>query len=107
MLTELLQALSDPTRRQILRLLQDGDLPAGEIAGNFEMTSPSISHHLKVLKAADLVISKRDGQSIIYSLNSTAVQEFVQELLDFFDVGLKKTPENTDVLTKQGSNDHA
>jgi DNA-binding transcriptional ArsR family regulator len=51
------------------------------------MTAPSVSHHLNVLKQAELVTSRRDGQSIIYALNSTVVQEFLQELLDFFDVG--------------------
>jgi ArsR family transcriptional regulator len=68
------KALADPTRREILRLLAPGDLSAGEIADRFEMTKPSISHHLNVLKQAGLVLDERRGQNIIYSLNTTVFQ---------------------------------
>lgn len=71
------KALADPTRREILRLLARGDLSAGEIAGRFEVTKPSISHHLGVLKQADLVVDERRGQSIVYSLNTTVFQDVV------------------------------
>lgn len=87
MLSETFRALADPTRREILRLLNDGDLPAGEIAAAFDISAPSVSHHLNTLKQAGLVTARREGQSIIYSLNSTVVQEFLQELLEFFKVG--------------------
>lgn len=87
MLSETLRALADPTRREILRLLGEGDRAAGEIAAAFDISAPSVSHHLSVLKQAGLVTSRREGQSIIYSLNSTVVQEFLQELMDFFKVG--------------------
>ena len=87
MLSETFKALGDPTRREILRRLNDGDLAAGEIAAAFDISAPSVSHHLNVLKQAGLVTSQRNGQSIIYSLNSTVVQEFIQELLEFFNVG--------------------
>lgn len=87
MLSETFKALGDPTRREILRRLNDGDLAAGEIAAAFDISAPSVSHHLNVLKQARLVTSQRNGQSIIYSLNSTVVQEFIQELLEFFNVG--------------------
>lgn len=86
-LTRTLQALSDPTRREILRMLGAGDMTAGDIAGRFAISAPSVSHHLSVLKNADLVRARRDGQSIIYSLNSTVMQEFLQELLGLFKVG--------------------
>jgi len=86
-LSETLRALADPTRREILRLLGEGDRAAGEIAAAFDISAPSVSHHLSVLKQAGLVTSRREGQSIIYSLNSTVVQEFLQELMDFFKVG--------------------
>jgi DNA-binding transcriptional ArsR family regulator len=86
-LSETFKALGDPTRREILRRLNDGDLAAGEIAAAFDISAPSVSHHLNVLKQARLVTSQRNGQSIIYSLNSTVVQEFIQELLEFFNVG--------------------
>ena len=87
MLSETLRALADPTRREILRLLGEGDRAAGEIAAAFDISAPSVSHHLSVLKQAGLVTARREGQSIIYSLNSTVVQEFLQELLEFFKVG--------------------
>lgn len=87
MLSETLRALADPTRREILRLLGEGDRAAGEIPAAFDISAPSVSHHLSVLKQAGLVTSRREGQSIIYSLNSTVVQEFLQELMDFFKVG--------------------
>ncbi|HEY0672210.1 MAG TPA: autorepressor SdpR family transcription factor [Longimicrobiales bacterium] len=78
-----MKALADPTRREILRALRGGDLSAGDIAARFAMTAPSISHHLNVLKDAGLVSAERDGRHIIYSLNSTTLQELLQELLDF------------------------
>ena len=86
-LTRTLQALADPTRREILSMLNDRDLTAGEIAGRFAMSAPSISHHLGVLKNAELVRAQRNGQTIVYSLNATVVQEFLGELLRFFKVG--------------------
>lgn len=82
-----IRALADPTRREILRALRSGDLAAGEIAAKFPITGASVSHHLNVLKEAGLVTAERDGRSIVYSLNSTVFQEFVEELLGFFDVG--------------------
>jgi ArsR family transcriptional regulator len=81
------QALADPTRRQILQLLQQQDMTAGEIAGKFEISKPSISHHLNALKTANLVLVERNGQQLIYSLNTSVVQEFIQELLELFKVG--------------------
>jgi len=62
------RALADPTRRQILRDLRDGDLSAGEITGRFSISAPSISRHLSVLKAAGLVTVRRDANRIYYSL---------------------------------------
>lgn len=71
------KALSDPTRRKILHLLQDGDLTAGQIAEQFHISKPSISHHLNLLKQAQLVQDLRRGQNIFYSLNTTVFQELV------------------------------
>lgn len=82
-----MRALADPTRREILRALRAGDLSAGEIAARFEMTAPSISHHLNVLKDADLVQAVRDGRHIIYSLNSTVIQDLMHELMEFVRAG--------------------
>ncbi len=69
------RALSDRTRRDILRLLRSGDLSAGEIAQHFVMTKPSISHHLNTLKEAGLVTDERQGQNIIYSLNTSVFED--------------------------------
>jgi ArsR family transcriptional regulator len=76
------KALSDPTRREILRLLRHGDRNAGEIAGRFDISKPSISHHLNQLKQARLVIDVRHGQNIVYSLNTTVFQDALGWMLD-------------------------
>ncbi len=72
---DIFKALSDPTRREILKLLRGGDMNAGEIASHFDMSKPSISHHLGLLKQARLVLDLRQGQNIVYSLNMTVFQE--------------------------------
>ncbi len=76
-MNELFKALADPTRRQILELLKAGNLSAGEIAERFAIGKPAISHHLAILKAAELVEARRSGQNIIYSLNTTVFQDLV------------------------------
>ncbi|PWK14909.1 autorepressor SdpR family transcription factor [Tumebacillus permanentifrigoris] len=81
-MNESFKALSDPTRRQIIKLLRERDLTAGEIAEQFSMTKPSISHHLNSLKSAGLVLDERRGQHIVYSLNTTVVQEVVGWFLE-------------------------
>jgi ArsR family transcriptional regulator, arsenate/arsenite/antimonite-responsive transcriptional repressor len=91
-LTRSMQALSDPTRRAILELLNDGDKTAGEIAACFAIAAPSVSHHLSVLKGAGLVLSQRSGQHIIYRLNATVVQEVLQQVMQLFRVGEAANP---------------
>ncbi len=81
-----IRALADPTRREILRALRAGPLTAGEIGSRFPLTAASVSHHLAVLKEAGLVQSERDGRNIVYTLDATVFQEFVQELLEFLGV---------------------
>lgn len=81
-LTRTFKALADPTRREILRLLARGDMSAGEIAARFTLSKPSISHHLGMLKQAGLVQDERQGQNIIYSLNTTVFQEVLGWCLD-------------------------
>ena len=76
------RALADPTRRRILELLRDGDLAAGDIASQFPIAFASVSHHLQILKEADLVLTRREGKFIRYSLNTTVFQDVVQHLLD-------------------------
>jgi DNA-binding transcriptional ArsR family regulator len=84
------KALSDPTRREILRLLSHGEKTAGELAEQFDMTKPSMSHHFAVLKEADLITSRREGQQVWYRLNSTVVQDAIGWVMDLVDRGAKK-----------------
>ncbi|MEZ0611436.1 autorepressor SdpR family transcription factor [Fibrella sp. WM1] len=79
----LFKALNDPTRRQILELLRQGDLTAGEIAEQFDMSKPSISHHLDLLRQAGLVDSTKQGQFITYRLNTTVLDELLAWLMGF------------------------
>lgn len=79
------KALSDPTRRKIIQMLKERDMTAGEIAENFDMTKPSISHHLNILKQAELVTDERKGQNIYYSLNTTVFQEMVNWFFNVTD----------------------
>jgi DNA-binding transcriptional ArsR family regulator len=78
------KALADPTRREVLRLLRGGEKTAGELAARFDMTKPSMSHHFAVLKQADLVGSRRQGQQVVYFLNTTVLQDVLSLLLDLF-----------------------
>jgi DNA-binding transcriptional ArsR family regulator len=71
------KALADPTRREILRLLRRKEMSAGELAERFDMTKPTVSHHFAVLKDADLIVSRREGQQIIYSLNTTVAEDLL------------------------------
>src|SRR5215467_855622 len=71
------KALADPTRREILRLLRGGEKTAGELAQQFDMSKPSMSHHFAVLKQADLIASRREGQQIYYLLNTTVVEDLL------------------------------
>jgi DNA-binding transcriptional ArsR family regulator len=90
------KALADPTRRRILEMLRDRDLPAGEIAAAFPVAWASVSHHLGVLKEAGLVLARRDGQQIRYSLNTTVLQDLMQHLLDFIPATRKRRKERSD-----------
>ncbi|RXR20595.1 ArsR family transcriptional regulator [Flavobacterium amnicola] len=75
------KALNDETRRGILELLRQKDLSAGEIADEFHISKPSISHHLDILKRADLVSSEKKGQFIVYSLNTTIVDDIIKWII--------------------------
>lgn len=71
------KALSDTTRRKILELLKERDMTVNEITGNFNISQPSISHHLSILKNSGLIESNREGKYIKYSLNVTVLQEIM------------------------------
>jgi DNA-binding transcriptional ArsR family regulator len=81
-MNEVFKALADPTRRQILRLLGNREMTAGDLAEHFEMTKPSMSHHFSVLKEAELIRFRREGQSIWYSLNTTVLQDVLAWAMD-------------------------
>ncbi len=79
---ETFKALSDPVRRQILELLKDGALSAGEIASHFDMTGATISYHLKVLKKAELIFESKEKNYIYYQLNTSVLEELLLWIVD-------------------------
>lgn len=83
------QALADPTRRAILKLLRGGSRTAGEIAEEFHLTKPTLSHHFKVLEAAGLVRSERRGTFVVYTLQTNVLEDLAAELLEISS-GLKR-----------------
>lgn len=80
-------ALSDPSRRKVLRLLAERSLSAGEIAEHFAFTKPTLSRHLKVLRDADLVVSEREGTNIYYSANLSVLEDTVLGLMNGLGIG--------------------
>lgn len=84
-MNEVFKAVSDRTRRVILQMLKEHDMTAGEIADHFNISKPSISHHLNILKQAGLVMDERQGQNIYYSLNTTVFQELMKWIVGFCD----------------------
>ena len=86
----LFHALADPTRREIIKLLQKGDSTPGEIGEHFTISRPSLSHHLDILKRAHLVITERQGQRINYSLNVSVFEEMATLMMDFLNIGKPK-----------------
>jgi DNA-binding transcriptional ArsR family regulator len=88
-LSSAFKALSDPVRRKILYMLKERDMTAGEIAEKFNISWPTISHHLNVLKQAGMVIDERKGQNIYYSLNTSVFEEVVAFLMELW--GRKET----------------
>ena len=81
-LNSIFKALNDPTRREILELLKEKDLTAGEIADQFNISKPSISHHLDLLRQAGLVVSVKEGQFMYYSLNTTVMDEMLKWIIN-------------------------
>lgn len=82
-MNQLFKALNDPTRREILEMLKNKDLTAGEIADRFHISKPSISHHLDLLRQAGLVVSVKEGQYVNYSLNTTVMDEMLKWIMQF------------------------
>ena len=86
------KALSDPTRRRILELLRDGDKTAGELAEHFDISNPSLSPHLAPLRSAGLVSDERHGQNIVYSLNTTVMQDLIGWFMGFVSLNQDEAP---------------
>ena len=76
-MNQVFKALKDPTRREILEMLKDKNMSAGEISNHFDISKPSITHHLNLLKSADLVSSEKKGQFILYSINTTVLEDLL------------------------------
>ncbi|HEU4850586.1 MAG TPA: autorepressor SdpR family transcription factor [Telluria sp.] len=83
------KAIADPTRREILRLLRQGEMSAGDIAAHFDITKPTMSHHFSVLADADLISRRREGQTIWFSVNTSVLEDLVAWTLDLVN---KKEP---------------
>ena len=77
------KAVSDPTRQEILQLLKDGRMSAGDIGAHFDMTGATMSHHLSILKQAGLVEDFREGKYIYYELNMTVMEEVMGWFIQF------------------------
>jgi ArsR family transcriptional regulator, arsenate/arsenite/antimonite-responsive transcriptional repressor len=87
------KALSDPTRREIIKILGEGEMSAGDLTRRFEISGPSMSHHFNVLREAGVVSARRQGQQIYYALDTTVVQDLLAVLLDLFSV--QEVPERS------------
>ncbi len=92
-LNKVFSALSDDTRRKMLVLLKKGSLTAGEIAGHFNISKPSITFHLKILREADLVYSKKRGQYVFYTLQVTVFEEAMMLFMNMLKSGEKENVE--------------
>ena len=84
-MNELFQALSDPTRREILRLLRRRDMTAGELAEQFSLAKSTLSGHFNVLRQAGLIVSEKNGTSVVYSLNTSAIEQTLAAVLELLD----------------------
>ncbi len=89
-MNEVFQALSDPTRREILRLLRAREMTAGELAERFPLARSTLSGHFNVLKHAGLIVSEKNGTSVVYSLNLSAVEQILETVLGLLDRGKSK-----------------
>ncbi len=86
MVNRVYRALADPTRRRVLQLLRDGDMTAGDLAAQFDLSWPTMSGHFSVLREANLIQAERSGSTITYSLNTSVLEEAIGGLLDAFRI---------------------
>lgn len=83
-INDVLRALADPTRREVLRLLRAGDLTAGELADHFDLAKSTMSGHFNVLKAAGLIVSERSRNQVVYSINMSAFDDAAAAIMEYF-----------------------
>ena len=93
-LSQTFSALSDPNRQKVLDLLKKREMPVTEIASHLSISLPTLSHHLDMLKRANLVSSRRDGQKILYSLNLSVFEDVSEKIIKFLSLK-NRSPENT------------
>lgn len=91
-MNDIFKALADPTRREILAVLRDGEQTAGQLADRFPLSKSTLSGHFSVLKAADLIVSEKRGTTITYRLNTTVFQDALAHLLHLFGPHTAPTP---------------
>lgn len=102
-MSEIYKALSDPTRRQILELLRDGELTAGDLSTHVPVSKPTLSGHLNVLKSAGLVDVTRDGTRMIYRLNVSVLEDALMSLMRAFRIGQPDQAPTPPAATLKGS----
>jgi DNA-binding transcriptional ArsR family regulator len=102
---EVFDAIAQPTRREILRLLVDGELSAGTVASRFAVTQPAISQHLKVLREAGLVRERRDGTRRLYSVRPEGLSDLQSFLATFFDERLVRLKHAAEAEERSGARD--
>jgi DNA-binding transcriptional ArsR family regulator len=102
---EVFDAIAQPTRREVLRLLADGELSAGTVASRFAVTQPAISQHLKVLREAGLVRERRDGPRRLYSVRPEGLSDVQSFLANFFDERLMRLKDVAEAEERSGARD--
>lgn len=91
MTESIFKALADPNRREILRLLGNGTMNAGEIAEHFKLAKSTLSSHFNILKSADLIQEEKNGTTVYYSLNLSVVEEVMAAVMNVFSIESGKT----------------
>ena len=93
-MSQVFKALSDPTRRRVLQLLQSGPMSAGDLSDRFDVSKPTMSAHFSVLKEADLIHAEKVGKSIIYHLKLSVLEEALLGFVQSFSPGAEAPKEN-------------
>ena len=98
------KALSDPTRREILRLLRNGELSAGDLSSHFSSTGATISHHLSILREAGLILDEKRGKYIYYELNLSVLDELMGFMISLTGGNKYETKNNIDCASEYTAN---